>query len=275
MSRVIVRPLKTGGGGAALTVASLFFTGPTNVALVPQSLAPSGGTAPYTFSAVGLPAGVAINPATGSISGTPTAAGATTATATVTDFAGTMVNVSVFFSTIGITFFSDTFLGGANTLGLGVNYLSGPSDNGTYQMLSSDTFSRSGTAMVIQATSVNQNQTYPIVFWPRVLVDTVQFNQFAEITCVSDNSLLAVGQLQGGLTVLSGWQSNTDAYRSYEICWQGPDTSAESKPMAIVSLQRNCSNEPCEWTNRHTYGRSDVASRSRRSMWETQRSRFL
>ena len=48
----------------------------------------SGGTAPVTWSAIGLPAGLSINPATGAITGTPTSAGATTVTVAVADAAG-------------------------------------------------------------------------------------------------------------------------------------------------------------------------------------------
>ncbi|WP_442935214.1 putative Ig domain-containing protein [Micromonospora sp. CPCC 206061] len=45
----------------------------------------SGGTAPYSWSASGLPAGLSINSSTGAISGTPTAAGTYSVTVTVTD----------------------------------------------------------------------------------------------------------------------------------------------------------------------------------------------
>ncbi|MEU9026482.1 putative Ig domain-containing protein [Streptomyces sp. NPDC048383] len=47
-----------------------------------------GGTAPYTWSATGLPAGLSIAPATGTVSGTPTTAGAHPVTVTATDSAG-------------------------------------------------------------------------------------------------------------------------------------------------------------------------------------------
>jgi uncharacterized protein YjbI with pentapeptide repeats len=52
-------------------------------------LAVNGGTAPYTWTATGLPAGLAINPTSGTISGTPTVAnpGGAAATITATDAA--------------------------------------------------------------------------------------------------------------------------------------------------------------------------------------------
>ena len=49
------------------------------------TLTGSGGATPYTWSATGLPAGLTINAATGAISGTPSAAGASTVTVTLTD----------------------------------------------------------------------------------------------------------------------------------------------------------------------------------------------
>ncbi|MCB1227926.1 MAG: putative Ig domain-containing protein, partial [Verrucomicrobiales bacterium] len=46
------------------------------------SPAASGGTAPYTWTATGLPAGLSIDSGTGAISGTPTADGSATISAT-------------------------------------------------------------------------------------------------------------------------------------------------------------------------------------------------
>ncbi|MGI5500535.1 S8 family peptidase [Lentzea sp. CA-135723] len=52
------------------------------------TLSASGGTAPYTWSATGLPTGLAINSSTGVISGTATVAGTYNVTATATASAG-------------------------------------------------------------------------------------------------------------------------------------------------------------------------------------------
>jgi hypothetical protein len=54
---------------------------------VSLQLAATGGTPPYTWSATGLPAGLSVSSA-GLISGTPSTAGSSTVTTTVTDSAG-------------------------------------------------------------------------------------------------------------------------------------------------------------------------------------------
>ena len=63
--------------------------GQVGVDYPPTALLPAGGTAPYTWSATGLPAGLMLDPATGVLSGSPTTAGAFTVTATVVDGAAT------------------------------------------------------------------------------------------------------------------------------------------------------------------------------------------
>jgi prepilin-type N-terminal cleavage/methylation domain-containing protein len=52
------------------------------------NLAATGGTAPFTWTATGLPGGLTINASTGTISGTPTAVGTSAASVTLTDAAG-------------------------------------------------------------------------------------------------------------------------------------------------------------------------------------------
>ncbi|MFF1717408.1 putative Ig domain-containing protein [Streptomyces sp. NPDC058268] len=58
----------------------------------------TGGTAPYTFSATNLPAGLTVNPATGVIAGTPTIWGFSNATLTVTDATGKKTSLTVTFT---------------------------------------------------------------------------------------------------------------------------------------------------------------------------------
>jgi carboxypeptidase T len=58
----------------------------------------SGGTAPYSWAATGLPSGLGIDPSTGQITGTPAAAGTTSVTVTATDSASPPKTGSVSFS---------------------------------------------------------------------------------------------------------------------------------------------------------------------------------
>ena len=62
-------------------------TSTATVAITPLQLGASGGTAPYTFTATGLPAGLSISPS-GVVSGTPTTVGTYTTTVTATDSVG-------------------------------------------------------------------------------------------------------------------------------------------------------------------------------------------
>ena len=73
----------------------------TAIEPIDVSGAVTGGTAPYTYSAAGLPAGLSIDPATGIISGTPTAAAdGGTATITVTDAAGATSTITIEFGDV-------------------------------------------------------------------------------------------------------------------------------------------------------------------------------
>ncbi len=63
-------------------------SGTVGSAIASFTLSASGGTAPYTWSASGLPAGVTIGATTGTVSGTPTTAGTYNVTATATSSGG-------------------------------------------------------------------------------------------------------------------------------------------------------------------------------------------
>ena len=70
---------------AALSITtSTFPAGQVNAAYS-TTVAAAGGTAPYTWSATGLPTGFAINASTGEISGNPTTSSSSTVNVTVTD----------------------------------------------------------------------------------------------------------------------------------------------------------------------------------------------
>ncbi|HEV2798177.1 MAG TPA: ExeM/NucH family extracellular endonuclease, partial [Nocardioides sp.] len=56
-----------------------------NEPITPFAVTATGGTPPYTWTATGLPAGLAIAPTTGEISGTPTTIGASSVTVTAKD----------------------------------------------------------------------------------------------------------------------------------------------------------------------------------------------
>ncbi|MBP0455437.1 trypsin-like peptidase domain-containing protein [Kitasatospora sp. RG8] len=84
---------KPAGSGAV----SVTNPGPQSTGLnapVNLQISASGGTAPLTYSAAGLPAGLSINASTGLITGTATTAGTSTVTVTVKDSAGKTATTS-------------------------------------------------------------------------------------------------------------------------------------------------------------------------------------
>jgi hypothetical protein len=97
LSITIVPPL-------TITTTSPLPNGVVNVAYGGATVAATGGTTPYIWSATGLPAGLTINAATGVISGTPTSQGTSTASVTVKDAGNPQLTTSASLSiTIGTT----------------------------------------------------------------------------------------------------------------------------------------------------------------------------
>ncbi|MDX6281591.1 MAG: hypothetical protein QOH03_2662 [Kribbellaceae bacterium] len=80
-------PTCTTSGGVTVTNPGNK-TGVVGTAISSFTLSATGGTAPYTWSATGLPGGVTIGSSTGTVSGTPTTAGTYNVTATATASAG-------------------------------------------------------------------------------------------------------------------------------------------------------------------------------------------
>ena len=87
LSLEILAPLAATVGTAPAAEVGIEFKGVTPTA--------TGGKGPYAWSAVGLPGGLTLDPATGAIAGTPTVAGSFTAHLTLADTTTTKVNVDV------------------------------------------------------------------------------------------------------------------------------------------------------------------------------------
>jgi len=95
--------LVVASGSLSIQTSSL---GPAAVGVgYSQTLAGSGGTAPYvwTVSAGSLPAGLTLDAAAGTISGTPTAGGIPAFTITLTDAASVQATASLTINVLGIT----------------------------------------------------------------------------------------------------------------------------------------------------------------------------
>jgi len=85
------------GGTAAVSVTNPGTQNATaGTAIAPLTLSASGGTAPYTWAATGLPSGLAIS-TDGVVSGTPDAAGTSSVTVTATDSTGASGSASFSF----------------------------------------------------------------------------------------------------------------------------------------------------------------------------------
>src|SRR5438105_6200161 len=82
----------------ALSVTTASLPAGTQGSSYSTGLAASGGIAPYSWSATGLPAGLSLNSGTGQISGTPSTAGNYTVTASVRDSENSPASASKTFS---------------------------------------------------------------------------------------------------------------------------------------------------------------------------------
>ncbi len=80
---------ETPGGPSPLVLSvGSYPAGSVGTAYSVDVVSASGGTAPYAYSASGLPDGLSINAGTGAVTGTPSASGSFTPTITVTDAGG-------------------------------------------------------------------------------------------------------------------------------------------------------------------------------------------
>jgi hypothetical protein len=200
----VLQVLGGGAAGAPLSASSLFFSGLPNVALVPQTMTPTGGTLPYGFVGAGLPAGVVIGAASGIISGTPTASGNTTATITVTDAAGTIINVSVFF-VIAVATFSDNLQPPDQPHFIGNSWVTSQLDGGINDNAASlaTRMNRVGSGLNL-ACNGGGSSIYQAVMFPMALAwDQIVTKSIAvQATLVSDTSTGGGGAANGVLAGL-------------------------------------------------------------------------
>lgn len=142
------------GGGAGVTFAIATTVAPFGVVgnAYMTTLATTGGTAPLTWTVFGgvLPTGLSLNGATGVVSGTPTAAGNSTAVFVVTDSTGKTATGSVSFAIHTRT--DRVSLNSSGTAGNGVS--SAPSIGGDGSLVA---FASQATNFV---TGVNGSQIY-------------------------------------------------------------------------------------------------------------------
>jgi hypothetical protein len=181
------------GGGSKkattpLAANSLAFGALQGLAIVNQTVSPTGGVAPYSFVGVGFPAGITIDPVTGVISGTATASGNTTASVTVTDSAAHTVSVPVVFQ-VGIGIFSDNLM---RTTPLGSAWMVGfadPTQVGFFQGTMTETLTG-----VLMANPTAGGSSFSQINLPTVLGlvnTTASFGvtqQFAEVVLASSTS---------------------------------------------------------------------------------------
>ena len=125
-SNAITTPSASPGGGAGgPSITCSFPSGQMGVAYS-SSLVATGGTPPYTYSitAGSLPTGLALNPATGAITGTPSAAGAFGDTSTAVDSVGSASSSSCGITIAAASASSLSLTCGSNSGRVGQPYIS-------------------------------------------------------------------------------------------------------------------------------------------------------
>ncbi len=160
----------SGSAGSTSNTITIQVTSPLSISLstnsistvtggsVSASLSASGGTAPYTFSVAGQPAGVTLG--SGSLSGSPTQPGIFVANVTVTDASQNAASASI---TINVLGFTTTALPNGSAAQFYAATIGAAGGTGSY------TFSATGLPAGLSLTSygylngtVNTGGTYPI-----------------------------------------------------------------------------------------------------------------
>jgi Zn-dependent metalloprotease len=174
----------------------------TTGAAVNLPLTASGGTAPYTWSATGLPAGLSINASTGVISGTATTAGNSSVTVTATDSASHSGSAS-FSWTVGTTggcsgqklgnpgFESGNTVWTATSGVIGQNGTQQPAHGGTWNAWL-DGYGTTHTDSLAQSVAIPAGCKATLTFFLHVdSAETTTTTQFDKLTVTGGSTTLA------------------------------------------------------------------------------------
>ena len=165
-------------------------------------LSASGGTAPYSWTATGLPAGLSINASTGVISGTATTAGTSSVTVTATDSASHSGSAS-FSWTVGTTsgcsgqklgnpgFESGAASWTATSGVIGQNGAQQPTHGGTWNAWL-DGYGTSHTDTLAQSVAIPAGCHATLTFWLHIdTAETTTTTQFDKLTVTGGTTSLA------------------------------------------------------------------------------------
>ncbi len=139
----------------ALALTGSLPAGTVGIAYSSSALVASGGTAPYAWSALGLPPGLSISPSTGAVSGAPTTAGTYSFSVSVTDSASTPSTTSTTLSVVinaapAACSGSNAAISGVNKFWLDINGgLAGGGQSVVYAPQSGTTFTGGTTTFVV------------------------------------------------------------------------------------------------------------------------------
>ena len=178
-------------------------TGTVGTAIASFTLAASGGTAPYTWSATGLPAGVTIGSSTGTVSGTPTASGTFNVTATAAASAGGSGSTSFTFTISGGTgncsgqklgnpgFETGTASPWTASAGVIDNAASQPAHGGTWKAWL-DGYGRTHTDTLSQSVAIPAGCSATLSFYLHIdSAETTTSTQYDKLTVKAGSTTLA------------------------------------------------------------------------------------
>lgn len=231
------------GSGSQMTLpAATLPNGQVGTVYVPQTLpAVIGGTAPFTYVATNLPPGLTFDPATRTISGTPTLGGTFTVTVTVTDGNGlTATNTYTIVVTVPASAVGDALSCGGSPVTLTVtNVLAGV----TYNWYGTAT---GGAILFTGPAFQTPTLTATTIFYVEAISGTATSGRIPVNVTVAASLATPVVTVKSSTlsSITFGWNDVTGA-TAYEIStdggttWGNPSSGAAGTTHLISGLQAN------------------------------------